>query len=180
LVSKLKVQDEFGSRATIMARWRHIGWLVILIADVADLAWGAMAALAPGYLLGPGSAPILTAEYESFTGGSWPALAPKTADFVTLLFRMYGIHVVVFGLLATAIYATAFRRGESWAWWALLVGNTIAYGSAMTFDLTVGAIGPFEATEYIALGAVYVTLAVTAPFVRRNNQVDRRPHTLSQ
>ena len=118
--------------------------------------------------------PILTAEYQSFTGGSWAALSPKATDFVTLLFRMYGVHIVVFGLLAMAISATAFRRGQSWAWWALLVSNTIAYGSAMIFDLTVGAIGPFEATEYIALGAVYATLAVTAPFLKHHDRIDQQ------
>ena len=60
--------------------------------------------------------------------------------------------------------ATAFRRGERWAWWALLVGNTIALGSAMTYDWTVSAIGPFELTEYLGLALIWGTLAVTAPF----------------
>jgi hypothetical protein len=31
---------------------------------------------------------------------------------------------VAFGLLAIAVAATAFRRGDGWAWWALLVGTT--------------------------------------------------------
>ena len=72
---------------------------------------------------------------------------------------------MAFGLLASAITVTAFRRGERWAWWLLLVGNTIAYISAMTYDWTVSAIGPFELTEYLGLAAIYVALAVTAPFL---------------
>jgi len=78
---------------------------------------------------------------------------------------MYGIYIVAFGLLAIAITVTTFRRGERWAWWLLLVGNTIAYVSAMTYDWTVSAIGPFELTEYLGLAAVYLALAVTAPFL---------------
>ena len=39
-----------------------------------------------------------------------------------------------------AVAATAFRRGEVWSWWALLIANTIAYGSAMTYDRMVGFI----------------------------------------
>jgi predicted DCC family thiol-disulfide oxidoreductase YuxK len=39
---------------------------------------------------------------------------------------MYGVFDVAFGLMASAIAVTAFRRGDGWAWWALLVGNTIA------------------------------------------------------
>jgi hypothetical protein len=157
-----------------MNRLRHVAWLLILIADAGLLAWGAMAALAPQHLPGPGSAPILTAGYESFTGGSWAELAdasPRTAAFIALLFRMYGVYIVAFGLLAIAVTATAFRRSESWAWWALLVGNTIAFGSAMTYDWTVSAIGPFEMSEYLGIAAIYGALAVTAPFLAAGRNV---------
>jgi hypothetical protein len=64
--------------------------------------------------------------------------------------------------MAIAITVTAFRRGERWAWWTLLVGNTIAFVSAMTYDWTVNAIGPFELSEYLGLVLVYLALAVTA------------------
>src|SRR5262249_54133502 len=150
-----------------MTRWRRFAWLVILIGDAGLLAWGAMAALVPEHLLGPGSAPILPAGFESFTRGSWSELvgaSPLTAAFITVLFRLYGAYIVAFGLLAIAITATAFRRGDRWAWWALLVGNTIAYGSAMTYDRIAGAIGPFEVMEYVGIAVIYWALAVTVPF----------------
>ena len=169
-VADIKDGRQLGLPTTATRR-RRIAWLLILIADVGILAWGAMAAAAPEHLLGPGSAPILTTEYEGFTGDSWPdlvAASPKTAAFITLLFRMYGVFNVAFGLMAVAVAATAFRRGESWAWWALLVGNTIAFGSAMTYDRIVGAIGPFELTEYLGIAAIYTALSVTSPFPRRS------------
>ena len=87
-----------------------------------------------------------------------------TTAFMTVLFRVYGAYVVAFGLLAIAVAATSFRRGDGWAWWALLVGNTIAFGAAMTYDWTVSAIGPFELTEYLGIALVWGALAVTAPF----------------
>jgi len=59
--------------------------------------------------------------------------------------------------MASAIAVTAFRRGDRWAWWALLVGNTIALVSAIRYDWSVNAIGPFELTEYIGLAAVWLT-----------------------
>ena len=165
--AQMKDLQKFGTWATAMKRLRRVAWLVIVIADVGLLAWGAMAALAPERLPGPGSAPILAAGYEGFTGGSWQELvntAPKAAEFMAVLFRVYGAYIVAFALLAIAITATAYRRGDSWAWWALLVGNTIAFGSAMMYDRTVGAIGPFELSEYLGLAAIYAALAVTAPF----------------
>ncbi len=150
-----------------MKQARRFAWLVILIADAGLLAWGAMASLAPDYLLGPGLKPILAAGYEGFTGESWQAFTATSATaagFMGVLFRVYGAYVVAFGLSAIAIAATAFRHGDAWAWWVLLLGNTIAFVSAMTYDWTVGAIGPFELTEYLGLALIWGALAVTAPF----------------
>jgi hypothetical protein len=157
-----------GTWAAFVQRWRGLAWLVLLIADAGLLVWGAGAAAIPGHLLGPGGKAILPAGYEGYSGGSWQQLvstSPKTAGYITLVFRMYGIYIVAFSLLGVAIAATAFRRGERWAWWALLVGNTIAYVSAMTYDRIVGAIGPFEWSEYLGLAVIYGSLAVTAPFL---------------
>jgi len=68
---------------------------------------------------------------------------------------------VAFSVLAIAIAANGFRRGERWAWWALLVGNTTAFVAAMAYDRIVGAIGPFEMTEYLGLAIIYGSLAIT-------------------
>ena len=148
----------------------RFAWILILIADAGFVAWGAMAALATEHLTGPNSTPILVAEYQNFTGLSWMELktsSPKVAEFITILFRMYGAFNVIFGLLTVSITVSAFRRGERWAWWTLLVGNTIAFGSAMTFDRVVNAIGIFEMSEYLGIVMIYVALAVTVPLLRR-------------
>ena len=146
---------------------RAFAWLAILVVEAGFVLWGAMAALAPDYLPGPGAAPIMPAGYEGFTGASWRALAhgsPRIAAYVTLLFRVYGAYNVGFGVLGVAIAAFAFRRGAAWAWWALLLGNTITLGSAMAYDRIARAIGPFELSEYVGLAIVYAALALTPPF----------------
>jgi hypothetical protein len=145
---------------------RHIACVLILIVDVGLVAWGAMAAALPDHLLGPGGKPILPAGYEGFTGTSWSALvssAPTTAEYMELLFRMYGVFNAVFGLMAIAITLTAFRRGDGWAWWALLVGHMVALVSAMSYDKVVNAIGPFELTEYLGLALICIALVITVP-----------------
>jgi hypothetical protein len=154
---------------TTTRSWRRFAWILILIADVGLLAWAAMAAIAPEHLLGPSSAPILHAEYEGFTGNSWSQLAgtsPMTTAFMTLVFRMYGFYGIAFSLMAIAIAVTAFRRGDRWAWWALLVGNTLTYVSAMIYDQMARAVCPFELTEYLGLAVVYLALAVRVPWKR--------------
>jgi hypothetical protein len=154
---------------------RDTAWILILIVDAAYIAWGGMAALSPDHLLkGPSGMGILPAAYEGYTRGSWSQLAgtsPLTAAYMIVLYRMYGIYCAVFGLMASAIAVTAFRRGEVWAWWTLLGGNTIALVSAMRMDWIVNAIGPFELTEYLGLGLIYLALALTAPFAAARRPV---------
>lgn len=148
-------------------RRRQIALILILIVDVGYVAWGAGAAASPEHLLGPGGKGILPAAYEGYSGGSWSELAaasPSIAGYMRVLYRMYGVYCALFGLLGSAIALTAFRRGERWAWWVLLVGNTVALVSAITMDKVVNAIGPFELTEYLGLVLVWGALAVTAPF----------------
>ena len=161
---------ELNTRTAATNRWLRVAWILIVIVDVGFVAWGAMAAASPEHLLGPGGKAILPAGYEGFSALSWPVLAhtsPMTARYMVVLYRMYGIYNVAFGLMASAITVSAFRRGERWAWWALLAGNTITLVSAITYDRTVNAIGPFEVSEYLGLALVWGALAVTAPFVRR-------------
>ncbi len=96
---------------------RRIASLAILVVEASFVVWGAMAALAPDRLLGPGGVAILPAGYQGFTGGSWQALvraAPKIAGYMTLLYRTYGAYNVAFGVLGAAIAAIPFRRGEAW------------------------------------------------------------------
>lgn len=158
-----------------VARFRPIAWIGMVAADVGLLAWAAMAAVAPERLIGPGSMPILPAGFQGFTGASWQDLvaeAPRTAEYATLLFRMFGLYGTAFSLLAIAVASTAFRRGERWAWWGLLVGNALTYVGAMAYDQIARAVGPFELTEYLGLAVVIAALAVTAPSTLR-----RRPQS---
>jgi len=153
---------------------RQVAWILILVVDVACVAWGAMAAAFPDHLIGPGGTPILAAGYEGFSKGSWSELAstgPMTAKYMGVLFRMYGVYNVAFWLMAIAITVTAFRRGEAWSWWALLTGSTLALVSAMAYDRIVNAIGPFELTEYLGLALIWGALFVTAPFRRAGRPV---------
>ena len=64
---------------------RNIAWILILVVDVAYIAWGAGAAIAPEGLPGPGGTAILPAAYQGFTGGSWGALVSASPMKATQL-----------------------------------------------------------------------------------------------
>jgi hypothetical protein len=174
MVDYMNALKESGASTSAMERRRHVACILILVVDVGFVAWGAMAAALPNFLAGPGGMPILTAGYEGFTRTSWSELAgtsPMTARYIDVLFRMYGVYNVAFGLMASAIAVTAFRRGDGWAWWALLAGNTITLVSAMRYDWMVNAIGPFELSEYLGLAVIYGALVATAPFLAAGRPV---------
>lgn len=94
-----------------MTRARRIAWILILIVDIGLIAWGAMAALAPAHLLGPGGGPILPAEYHGYSGHEWSELtrtSPMAGAFMLVLFRVYGSYCAAFGLIAGAITVPHF------------------------------------------------------------------------
>lgn len=149
---------------------RRIAWMLILMVDAAYIVWGAGAAIVPEGLPGPGGMAILPAAYQGFTGSSWAVLvtsSPMTSGYLVLMYRMYGIYCALFGLLTSTIAITAFRRGEPWAWWTLLAGNTVALVAAMRMDWLSNAIGPFELTEYLGLALIWGALGITAPSLGR-------------
>lgn len=154
------------ARTTSSAIRRWAAAIVFLIVDLGFVAWGGMAALFLDRLIGPGGRNIMVAGYEGYTRGAWADLvkaAPHAAGYMNVLYRTYGAYNVVIGLMGSAIAITAFRRGERWAWWTLLVGNTLALVSAMIYDRVVDAIGPFELTEYLGLALIWAACAATAP-----------------
>jgi hypothetical protein len=155
---------------------RHrLAWILILIVDLAYIAWGAAVAIAPDQVPGPHGKAILPAGYEGYSGGSWSQVvqaSPGDAAYMVLVFRLYGMYCVIFGFLGSCITLTAFRRGERWAWWTLLVANTVALLSAMTYDWLVNAIGPFEVTEYLGLALVWGAFAITVPRRRSASGVE--------
>jgi hypothetical protein len=84
---------------------RQVAGILILIVDVACVAWGATAAVTPDGLPGPGAKAILPAGYEGYSGGSRSELlrtSPMTAKYMIVLFRTYCLHCVVFGNAPTA------------------------------------------------------------------------------
>src|SRR6476646_3038846 len=83
IVNDMIQNKKFKTRATAGKLLSRIAWLFILIVDAGFVAWGAMAALAPEHLPGPGFTPIVKAEFEGFTAHSWSELnsnSPVIAD----------------------------------------------------------------------------------------------------
>ena len=141
------------SQPSVRDRARGYLWIAVAIAEFAIAAWGVLAIVDPE---------ILGAGFETHTGESWRLFSVReaaAASFMTIAFRLIGALSVVAGVLLVSVAVTGFRNGERWAWWTLLIGNTMAFGAPMIYDRAVGFIGIFEALEYVALLVVYLALA---------------------
>jgi len=144
MISQLSVRD----------RTRGHLWIAVAIVELAIAAWGVLAIVDPE---------ILGAGFETHTGETWESFSGReaaAASFMTIAFRLIGALSVVAGVLLFSVAVSGFRNGERWAWWTLLIGNTMAFGAPMIYDRAVGFIGIFEALEYVALLVVYLALAV--------------------
>ena len=137
------------------ARRLRVAAAVIAVADAAVLCYGLLALLFPHQLV---------AGYEHYTNRPWAQLtetSPDVASFILATFRLVGALNVAAAIPAIAIALTAFRARQRWAWWTLLAANSVAFAAPMLYDQVTGAIGPFEALEYVALAAVYTALGAT-------------------
>lgn len=148
--------------ATATPRWLGLAWKAIAVAGLGILVYGVSASLDPN---------VLTAGFETYTDATWDGFAAsngQAADFILMGFRLLGVFNFAMGFTLIAITVMAFRHAERWAWWALLVGNTLAIGGPIVYDQAVGYIGPYEVLEYVGLFLVYVALAATASMLRRH------------
>lgn len=66
--------------------------------------------------------------------------SPNLLNFMTFTTQLYGLYALSTGLLVCVISLIPYRRGEKWAWYAMLViggifvlGHTIFIYTSMTF-----------------------------------------------
>lgn len=147
-----------------------VAWKIILIADLGVLLYGIMAVFSPK---------IFREGFQVYTGQNWDALVSlgsKAADYILLLARLTGALNIAFGVVAVPIIVKSFRRTEPWSWYALLLGNSLAYLGPITFDQVVGFVGFFEQLEIVLLALVYAALCISAKdFLRKKTRTSNVP-----
>jgi len=93
---------------------QRYAWIVLLVVGAISLLIG----LGDFILAGNGDPALV----ESMIGTPWAevtATSPRTANLVDLLSRILGAWLIGFSILAVGISVTAYRKGDTWAWYAL-------------------------------------------------------------
>ena len=127
---------------------------------------------------------------ERHGSGTWAPVVQRWRRLAWLVLLIADAGLLVWGAGAAAIPGHLLGPGggailpagyegySRGSWHQLVVTSpqtagyiTIAFVSAMTYDRIVGAIGPFEWSEYLGLAVIYGSLAVTAPALTRSQAV---------
>ena len=127
-----------------------VAWVVLFI-DGLLLLCSALFWITRGRFFDPGF-------YEAITGGTWSiasTLMPSLDRVATASVRFAGLLGVATSALVIAIATTSFRRGERWAWYAMLVLPAFA---VLDFSLSAGygAVTPTSVAWDVALGGLAI------------------------
>jgi len=143
-------------------------WVLLLVVSAASLTIGI-----GDFVLQQGGD---TEMVESVAGMSWPELqasTPRLADLIDLLARVLGAWLIGFSLLAIAVSATAFRRGERWAWyamWSLPLVMAMVFVAFLTTERVAGAPVPpglLSAPALVVISCAGLLLPIRVFFSRR-------------
>ncbi len=88
-------------------------------------------------------------------------MSPDLGNTVTALIRVLGLSYLMAGVLYTAIAATAYRKGELWAWYALWI-VPVFDAADIANNLSIG--GSAWTIDAVALAAGIVVLLISPQF----------------
>ena len=104
---------------------------------------------------------VLEEDFRAITGKSYQDVLPPEAVRVSV---SHIRHMEVFGLTTTIagffILFSGFRKGEKWAWWAMLVVGIIAWGYGAVINVLNG--NTFDSAVFL-VGLVVFLVALFLP-----------------
>ncbi len=122
------------------SRYLNLGWRAMMIWGVGVALLGAVMSLL-NHIVSPQILYYTSADAQ-FTGISWSQLQqlyPKLALWLTLFFDTTVAQLLFYGILTAFIAATAYRRGERWAWISLLLAFVITFAHLFPSFLFLGS-----------------------------------------
>jgi hypothetical protein len=132
----------------------QVSWIVLTVALVPAMVSGVLLAVAPTV--------FIAGEFASFTGGSLSEFAEaQPAAYAFLLLEDSELGVFLFGLLLLTLLITVipYRKGERWAWYAVLASLILSAIGSVGLNIPTGDLGVVILTGFIHLVAL-VGLAI--------------------
>jgi hypothetical protein len=111
----------------------------------------------------------LEGDFRAVTGEGYDAVGESGAIAVAVLYlRHLSVLSLTAAIASIFILLTGFRRGQRWAWWALLVTGILGWGFGTVINLLIG--NTFDFATHLA-GLVWLLVGLLLPiktfFTRR-------------
>ena len=109
---------------------------------------------------------MFVSDFLSYTGVSLSdalAQGSKSAELWLFAKRIWGIELVGLSVLMTIVTAKSYKKGETWSWYALLIGGCIFWGSLIGYKLVIGYFQPTPSSMTFIVGAILFILGLAVP-----------------
>ena len=107
---------------------------------------------------------IFVSDFLAFTGQSYAdylAGSPKTAELYMITKKLWGVTMLLIGLLIIFITRKSYSKAEKWSWYALLIAGTTLWGSLIGYRFIIGYIAPSIVT--FAIGTALFVIGIALP-----------------
>ncbi len=112
---------------------------------------------------------LVSSEFNTFVGQQWTDFIKSNAQvakYLLLILREVGVMIFIISFISIVITLTAYRKGEKWSWYVLLIECLIGYGFVTILDLYLGDI-PFALFTIIMLIISLIALTMGAKGILR-------------
>jgi len=136
-----------------------VSWILIIIVHCVIIIVGLAAIFIPQS--------YIAKDYQLLTGNIWSdfvASNPQISSYITILTFEIGTIALAAGITALFVTLFAYRKGENWAWYIILIGNTLGWGGAIRENIYSGDM-VVVLISIIVLVIAYVGLAIGAKAV---------------
>ncbi|MFQ6066977.1 MAG: hypothetical protein ACE5K3_06845 [bacterium] len=104
--------------------------------------------------------------FGAFTGKSWTDFisgSPKSSQLFLMLMKFIGVHLLSIAALIIGITLVAYRKGEKWSWYTLLISGIIGWGGALTYHTIIGIPEALIGGLVTIIGAALFVIAIALP-----------------
>jgi len=107
---------------------------------------------------------IFVSDFLAFTGQSYAdylASSPRNAELYMITKKLWGVTMLLIGLLIIFITRKSYSKAEKWSWYALLIAGTTLWGSLIGYRFIIGYIAPSIVT--FAIGTALFVIGIALP-----------------
>jgi hypothetical protein len=108
---------------------------------------------------------VFVSDFLAFAEQSYAdylASSPKPAQLYMLTKKLWGVTMLLIGLLIVFITQKSYSKAEKWSWYALLIAGTTLWGSLMGYRFMIGYIAPSMVTFIIGTALFVIGIALPA------------------